>query len=148
MNRHPDHSLIALGIRQPWVELILRGIKTIEVRTVTTNVRGPIYIYSSKIPSALDQAVSAAERHAVDIEELSYGQLVGTVEIVDCRPLTSRDLPAASLSRPLDGRHYAWVLANPQRLEIPLDAKYLPYGIWFYPFQRRGGGEKRRSQRH
>ena len=33
----------ALGIKQPWVELILRGIKTLEIRSLATNVRGPIY---------------------------------------------------------------------------------------------------------
>ncbi len=148
MNRiHPDRSLIALGVRQPWVELILRGVKTIEVRTVATKIRGPIYLYSSKIPSTLDQAASAAELHGLDVDELCYGQLVGTVEIVDCRPLIDRDLEAACLSEPLSGKHYTWCLANPLRLESPLDVRYLPYGVWFYPFQRRGGGEKRRSRK-
>lgn len=45
---HPDHELIALGVRQPWAELILRGVKTIEVRTVDTRQRGTIYLYASK----------------------------------------------------------------------------------------------------
>ena len=45
---HPDPNLIALGIRQPWAELILRGVKTIEVRSRDTDVRGPIYIYATR----------------------------------------------------------------------------------------------------
>ena len=41
---HPNKELIALGVRQPWAELILRGIKTIEVRTLPTSIRGPVFI--------------------------------------------------------------------------------------------------------
>ena len=37
----------ALTIRQPWAKLILRGIKTIEVRSRLTRVRGRVYIYAS-----------------------------------------------------------------------------------------------------
>lgn len=144
---HPDRSLIALGVRQPWVELILRGVKTIEVRTVTTNVRGTIYLYSSKVPSMLDQARSATDKHRLDLDDLIYGRLVGKVDIIDCRRLTAKDLPATGLNEPLQGRHYAWCLANPVRLDEPLEPRFLPYGIWFYPFQRRSEPHARRRKR-
>jgi predicted transcriptional regulator len=51
----------ALSIRQPFAELILRGIKTIEYRTRPTRIIGErFYIYASKKlfsyqPSANDQ---------------------------------------------------------------------------------------------
>jgi hypothetical protein len=38
----------ALSIRQPWIDLILRGEKTIEVREWRFNHRGPILLHASK----------------------------------------------------------------------------------------------------
>ena len=37
----------ALSIRQPHAEAIMRGVKPIEYRFRSTNVRGKIYIYAS-----------------------------------------------------------------------------------------------------
>jgi len=50
---------IALGIQQPWVELILRGVKTLEIRSQPTRQRGTIYLYASKRPSALPAAAGS-----------------------------------------------------------------------------------------
>jgi len=36
----------ALSIRQPWVELILRGVKSIELRKWTTDYRGPLWLHA------------------------------------------------------------------------------------------------------
>jgi predicted transcriptional regulator len=41
-------NLRALSVRQPWAELILRGIKTIEVRSRLTKIRGCVQIYASR----------------------------------------------------------------------------------------------------
>ena len=38
----------ALSIRQPWVHLIVNGLKSIENRTWSTKVRGPILIHAGK----------------------------------------------------------------------------------------------------
>lgn len=38
----------ALSIKQPWVELILRGEKTIEVREWRIEHRGPVFIHASR----------------------------------------------------------------------------------------------------
>src|SRR5579863_360561 len=78
---HPDPAIIALGVRQPWVELILRGIKTIEVRSQDTRVRGTIYLYASKKFSELPAAIDAAHKHDLDCASLPTGLLVGSVEI-------------------------------------------------------------------
>ena len=41
--------MLALSIRQPYAELILRGIKTVEYRTRPTRIIGErFYIYASK----------------------------------------------------------------------------------------------------
>jgi hypothetical protein len=143
---HPDPDLPALGIQQPWAELILRGIKTIEVRAVDTNIRGRIYLYASKRLSAIAPAVKAAERYRLDLESLPRGVLVGSVEIADTAKCDANDAKGALVpSTYLDGQ-YAWQLRNAERLETPLPVRFLPYGMWFYPFKRRGG-RRRRSPR-
>jgi hypothetical protein len=40
---------------------------------------------------------------------------------------------------------FAWCLQRPQRLAEPLAPRFLPYGVWFYPFQRKGGRPRRRD---
>lgn len=143
--KHPDRELIALGIRQPWAELILRGVKTIEVRSLPTRVRGPIYLYTSQKLADIPAARDALERHDLKADALTLGRIVGTVEIVDSRPCTVHDAgPSCVPAELLKGRN-AWVLGNPQRLDEPLRPRFLPYGVWFYPFRRRNGADARRA---
>lgn len=134
---HPDHDLIALGIRQPWAELILRGIKTIEVRTLSTNVRGPIYLYAGKNFADIPAAETMRAKHKLDHGDLTLSRLVGTVDITACRPCTTADAEAACVPADVLEGKQAWCLANPVRLDEPLKVRFLPYGVWFYPFKRR-----------
>ncbi len=132
---NPD--LIALGIRQPWAELILRGIKTIEVRSLSTAKRGTILVYASKKISNQPAAIAATESYGLDLDLLPKGVLVGSVEISDCSPCTAADsnsccLPAAQI----EGK-FAWRLSNPKRFAKTVPVRFLPYGVWFYPFKRR-----------
>jgi hypothetical protein len=135
--RHPDPALIALGIQQPWAELILRGVKTIEVRSLATQIRGTIYLYTSKRTSTFDFAAQAIADNGLNLDALPKGLLVGTVDIVDSRPCTAKDAAAACVPSELLAHRQAWVLANPQRLAQPLAVRFLPYGVWFYPYRRR-----------
>jgi hypothetical protein len=137
---HPDKNLIALGIRQPWAELILRGIKTIEVRSLRTSIRRPIYIYASKLVAETEPAREAAAKHRIDVDRLPRGLLVGTVEIVDCRSCLPSDHGVACVPPELLKGKQGWRLANPRRLETPLKVRFLPYGVWFYPFKRKDRG--------
>jgi hypothetical protein len=139
MLTHPDKDLIALGIRQPWAELILRGIKTVEVRSLPTSLRGPIYLYSSKVIAETEPARRAAARHDIDVHQLPLGLLVGTVNIIDSRPCDPRDTEAACLPSDLLTGKQGWRLAHPERLEAPIKVRFLPYGVWFYPFRRKNG---------
>lgn len=133
----PDPERIALGVRQPWVELILRGVKTVEVRSQNTRVRGTIYLYASKKTSNLPAAGVAAARHGLDVEALPCGLLVGSVELCGTRLASSRDAIASCLPAALLAGEFAWELRNPCRFERPLPVRFLPYGVWFYPFRRR-----------
>ena len=131
-------------MRQPWVELILRGVKTIEVRSQNTRVRGIIYLYASKKFSELPAAKAAARRHDFDFTGLSTGRLVGSVEIFNARPATPRDATAACVPAGLLSQKFAWELRNPVRFIEPMGVRFLPYGIWFYPYRRRAGRPARR----
>lgn len=133
-----DRSRIALGIQQPWAELILRGIKTIEVRSQPTQVRGTIYLYTSKRPSPLDAAAIAAEAHALNVASLPAGLLVGTIDILDSRPCTPHDVQASCVPADLLMNRHAWIIGRPHRFAKPQTVRFLPYGVWFYPFQRKG----------
>lgn len=71
-----------LAVRQPWASLIVEGLKTIEVRSKTTNVRGKVAIYAStaKISAFYfnkDLTIQKAREpgHA-------KGAILGTVEVV------------------------------------------------------------------
>lgn len=134
---HPDHDLIALGIQQPWAELILRGVKTLEIRSTATRVRGPIYLYASRRTSSLEAATTLAKQHDIDIDGLPKGLLVGTVEIIGSRSCTAADTAASGVPADLLAGREAWELSNPVRLEQPLPVRFLPYGVWFYPFRRK-----------
>ena len=134
---HPNHELPALGVRQPWADLIVRGVKTLEVRSRDTQVRGPIYIYASRKLSDLPDATAAITRHDVDLATLPRGLLVGTVELVGTRPATPADAAAACVSPALLEGAFVWRLENPARLAEPLTVRFLPYGVWFYPFRRK-----------
>jgi hypothetical protein len=140
-----DPDRIALGIQQPWVELILRGVKTLEIRSQPTRQRGTIYLYASKRPSPLPAAATAAQEHEIDVASLPFGVLVGTVNLIDCRPCTAKDQKAACVPATLLKGQYAWQLAEPRRLPEPTAVRFLPYGIWFYPFKRRPTGQNKDS---
>lgn len=134
-----DRQRLALGIQQPWAELILRGIKSIEIRSQPTRVRGPIYLYASKRVSSLPAAMLAVQQHRLDLEVLPRGLLVGSVKIVDSRFANTDDALAACLPAELLVGRQTWQLADPERLPDPLPVRFLPYGVWFYPFLRKQG---------
>lgn len=107
----------ALSIRQPYVEMILRGIKKAEYRNRPTKVRGLIYIYAGLKPGD-----AKFFRHLkVEPGELPTGLVVGTAELVDCRP-----------SRKYRGE-FDWILRHPKRLRNPFKPKCQPQPAWFFP---------------
>jgi hypothetical protein len=135
-----DPDRLALGIQQPWAELILRGVKTLEVRSTNTQVRGRIYLYTSQRLSALPASQTAIARHGLDLAALPAGRLVGSVELVESRRAEPPDAAAACLTPDLLTDRYVWRFAAPERLPEPLSVRFLPYGVWFYPFRRKNGG--------
>jgi len=128
---------LALGIKQPWAELILQGVKTLEIRSQATRVRGPIYLYTSQKLATEPFATDAVSRYQLAPDDMTKGMIVGSVNIVDCRPTTPDDAQDACLPPELLVDRYAWVLDLPERLLLPQPVRFLPYGVWFYPYKRR-----------
>jgi len=134
-----DPEMIALSLQQPWGELILRGLKTIEVRAVSTNQRGRIGLYVGQKFSRHACAVEQLGRTGVVREELPFGRLIGTVELVDVTVAKASDSKAACVPPELLHGQYAWHLRHPVRFPEPVAVRFLTYGVWFYPFWRRNG---------
>ena len=105
----------ALSIRQPRVELILRGEKTIEYRGRPTNIRERVYIYASLQPAPENEFAKLNAKPG----DFPTGVILGTVEIVDCIYRNGQ---------------YEWNLARPKRLARPLKPKNKPQPVWFNPF--------------
>ena len=96
MGRKP---LIAISIKQPFVELILQGKKKREYRSMPTNITGRVYLYASlkeRPESDLWRAVGRQRG------SLPTGVILGTVEIVKCVR---------------SGGGYAYVLRDPKPLK-------------------------------
>ncbi|MBR9802377.1 ASCH domain-containing protein [bacterium] len=68
-----DMDRLALGIKQPWAELILQGVKTLEIRTRPTRVRGPIYLYTSQKLATETFATDALSRYRLIPGDMTKG---------------------------------------------------------------------------
>ena len=110
-------NTIALSIRQPYVEEILRGVKRIEYRSRPTNIRGRVLIYASLQPGD----PSRFAKLKVEPGDLPTGVVVGSVEITACT------------GTPGD---YQWHLSMPLRMKRPRPPRNRPQPGWFYPFRR------------
>ncbi len=77
----PVPTFRALSIKQPWLNLIVSGRKTIETRVWSTPHRGDLLL-----------CASAAPRIA------PFGCAVCLVELVDCRPMQPEDWVAACIT--------------------------------------------------
>lgn len=113
-------SDLALSIRQPWAELVLRAQKSIEVRSWTTDYRGPLWLHTGQ------KRDPDAEIH-FGLRDLFHGGFVGRVEVSSVirfdpdrwarwrnRHLVTGEMPSGS---------FAWLLREPVRLRHPIPAR-------------------------
>ena len=107
---------LALSIRQPWAELILRGVKVAEFRSFATHKRGRVMVYASEGQGLRE----ARELKRLRGRRLPLGKIVGSVEIVGCTELGPGD--------------YAWALRRPLRLRTPRRPKNQAQPSYFRPF--------------
>ena len=112
----------ALSFRQPWAELVLRGQKSLDLRTWHTRYRGPLAIYA---PQTIER--EACEAYGLDPADLPTGAVVGLVDLIRIVELDEA-LYAERAGEHLNARRhreplYGWELADPQRLATPQPAQ-------------------------
>ena len=105
-----------LIIKRPWIDFVLDGTKTWEIRGSNTKIRGEIELIQS-----------------------GSGLVVGKAELIDCKELSLPEYQSSSDKHHIiDGldslpykRTFAWILKNPIRYEKPRPYKH-PNGaiIW------------------
>jgi hypothetical protein len=95
----------ALSIRQPWIDLILRGEKDVENRSWSTRHRGPLLLHASR-------TVEVARAREYGLSDFVTGHILGIVEVLDCtKEVRSQwHIPG----------YYGWYLATPRRFTVPI----------------------------
>jgi hypothetical protein len=124
----------ALSVRQPWAELIILGHKTIEVRSQRINIRERVHIYAGRNRIETDEEHRIAAQFGIDVDGLPRGVLIGTIEIVGCRPLDKSDSPVACFEIDQAECFYAWLLDRPERAENLQTPTKHPQPVFFNPF--------------
>ncbi len=113
----------ALSFHQPRAEQIIRGDKTVDIRTWQVQHRGALVVHaSSKRRDGRCRALG------FDPRTLAYGALVGTVELTEIVSLDEAAYEALReehlLEAPFPGPScYAWRLANPRRFDAPIPCR-------------------------
>ncbi|MBK9755892.1 MAG: ASCH domain-containing protein [Nannocystis sp.] len=95
----------ALSIRQPWIELILRGEKDVENRSWNTRHRGPLLLHASRTIETIK-----AREHG--LSDFITGCILGVVDVRDCTKEVR--------SRWHISGHFGWYLTNPRRFGTPI----------------------------
>lgn len=117
-----------LTVCQPFAWAIFHADKRVENRPWRTSYRGTLAIHAGlsrkwfKTARGLELPVEWP-----DEEEVDYGQVIGTVEIVDCiaypRPLEQLTIDTQPLQEdPHAFGPYCWMLENPQLFSSPFEA--------------------------
>jgi hypothetical protein len=133
--------MLALSIRQPYAELILRGIKTCELRSRGTKVvEQRFYIYAPKKRAQPPVWSSDLEVAAPPPWMLELAQQVGMLG-PDAQSLIA-SLPTGvivgsavieKVSQPAEGL-WQWHLAGVQRANRLRKPQRQPQPVWFRPF--------------
>ena len=114
-------TINCLTICQPWAWAILHAGKNIENRKWYSNYRGPLLIHAGKSKKWLDGGFETFDALGIQrplSHELGYGEILGIVEMVDCKTLLKlydTDVDTTWAEGP-----YCHVYANPRAFEQPV----------------------------
>ena len=119
-----------LSLTEPYATLIKNGVKTIETRSWKTNYRGKLYIHASATKMPKEYKENKELMSLVDINNLNYGNIICSCELVDCIKMTDEFINDVRNNRKNEyitgiygnGR-YAWILENIEQLDVPIKAK-------------------------
>lgn len=110
---------VALSIKQPWVTLILLGIKRLEIRTWSTRQRGEVWLHAGKDAEKRIEPWNLVPDEGDELSQLRGG-LIGKIEVVGCKAFTNvQDFTADEQLHRVPGswfrppRMYGFELMNP-----------------------------------
>lgn len=105
----------ALIIKQPWIDYILEGNKTWEIRGCNTKIRGKVELIQS------GSGLVVGSCNIIDCKEISIEEYANSIDKHNILNVTS--LPYK--------RTYAWILKDAKRYETPRKYQH-PQGaiIW------------------
>ena len=112
-----------LSVSQPYADLIVKGRKTIELRSWNTKFRGEFLVHAP-----LKIKVEACRRVGTDPTTLRTGAIIGRVEIYGVKKYRNRTEVKAdsdkhlAINEYIDHR-YGFLLKNPKELRIPIPYK-------------------------
>jgi len=135
----------ALSIRQPYAELILRGIKTIEYRSRATTIIGErFWIYASKGQVTRGKGQASSGIWSADLAMAETGVPPWMAELAAALRLFPGELPtgvivgSAVIEKVTPGEantagFYHWHLADVQRAKTLRKPKGHPQPVWWWP---------------
>jgi hypothetical protein len=109
-----------LSLKQPYAELLVSGMKTIEVRKWNTKFRGQFLVQASK---NIDE--KACKRLKIDQAKLVTGAIVGEANLYDVRVYGSKnsflnDKNKHFASSNYDKPKYGFLVNQAKRFDIPI----------------------------
>lgn len=113
-----------LAVREPWASLIIKGQKTIELRTMPTNIIERVAIYASRTKIKVSD-IEWLESIGVSIPYAQKGKIIGTIVLSGCNEIVSSDefkgLVNCHLCDPALFQYqsgiFGWQLQNPLEVE-------------------------------
>ena len=107
----------ALSVKQPYADLIIKGIKDVENRSWWTATRERVYIHAGlKFDQvAYDNLDGQAEGGLLSRkEDYDFGAIIGEVDIVDCK---FRHPLQIGFSKWHDTGYWGFILSNPVKYD-------------------------------
>ena len=138
-----NQTMKAITLWQPWAQLCVLGEKLVETRGYKTNVRGRVAIHAAKSDHSgillhipMKELAFFQQAGVCGIPGPPLGAVVGTVEIVDCRPLaklagTKYDTPKERAFGDWSEGRWGWIMQNPVLFKKPIPAKGAQ-GFWIW----------------
>ncbi len=143
-----EREIRGISLTQPWAQLVVLGQKQYETRSWKTPYRGLLAIHASKSVPGWAKRLCQTDPMFVSVlgtywaaKPLPLGAIIGTVQLVDCEPITD-EMEYFLLAKErafgdwAPGR-YAWKLENPRALPEPIPCKG-SLGLWRLPTDLEG----------
>jgi hypothetical protein len=117
----PNNGLLALSVRQPWANLIVLGLKDIEIRTWATKYRGRLLIHAG-------MTFDRVAMWRFPMETVPRGAIIGSVKLADILRFTRKtwkeegDRHLDTGQFPLETA-YAWILEDQRPFSEPIRYK-------------------------